>query len=145
MFQYLFLLLLLLILEYLCRILKNLPGYTLYYSDTDSAYFDKELPNKFIGSKLGQFKLERIFERGIFLAPKMYGGVYFKNGIFKELVKIKGVKNPLAFINLYTLLFKNKDITIVPEKWFRDVKKSSIQKKQTKHSLKLTSSKREMI
>jgi hypothetical protein len=33
---------------------KILEGYNLYYSDTDSAYFDKELDSKYIGTKLGQ-------------------------------------------------------------------------------------------
>ena len=52
-----------------------LPGYILYYSDTDLVYFNKELPNKFVGGKLEQFKLERVLERSRFLLPKLYGEV----------------------------------------------------------------------
>jgi len=51
---------------------KNLPGYTLYYSDTDSADFDKPLPPEFVGAELGQMKLEGIFDSAIYIAPKVY-------------------------------------------------------------------------
>jgi len=49
---------------------KNIDNYNLYYTDTDSIYIDKPLDSKFIGPNLGQFKLENIFQEGVFLAPK---------------------------------------------------------------------------
>ena len=52
---------------------KNMEGYTLYYSDTDSVVLDKPLPDEYVGDELGQFKLEHIFDEAVYLAPKMYG------------------------------------------------------------------------
>ena len=53
---------------------KNNPDYNLYYSDTDSIFIEKPLPNDMIGSELGKMKLEYIFKESIFLASKVYGG-----------------------------------------------------------------------
>lgn len=47
--------------------------YNLYYSDTDSIYIDRPLPEKFISdTRLGALKLEGFYDKAIFLAPKMY-------------------------------------------------------------------------
>lgn len=48
---------------------KNNPDFNLYYSDTDSGVFDQPLPAEFVGNKLGQFKLEYVLTKAIFLAP----------------------------------------------------------------------------
>ena len=81
---------------------KNLAGKDLYYSDTDSLYKKGTLDEKYISNKeLGKFKLERIFERCLYLAPKMYGGLYKKGNTFLEYVKIKGVKMQFH-LNLYS-------------------------------------------
>jgi DNA polymerase elongation subunit (family B) len=49
----------------------NLPN--LYYTDTDSLYFDGPIPETFISStELGKLKLEGIYDKAIFLAPKVY-------------------------------------------------------------------------
>ena len=50
---------------------KNMPEYTLYYSDNDSIDIDKPLPEEYVGNELGQFKLEDIFDEAVYLAPKM--------------------------------------------------------------------------
>ena len=50
-------------------IFKNNPLFNLYYSDTDSAVTDQQLPQDMIGSELGQMKLEYIINKAIFLAP----------------------------------------------------------------------------
>jgi len=53
---------------------KNLPGYKLYYSDTDSAYYNKALPEILVSNtELGKMKLESINSKGVFLEPKVYG------------------------------------------------------------------------
>jgi hypothetical protein len=50
---------------------KNNPDFRLYYTDTDSGYFNKSLPDHAICSKtLGKLKLENIIL--FFLAPKVY-------------------------------------------------------------------------
>ena len=50
----------------------------MYYSDTDSAFLDVNLDQIFpelIGKKLGQLKLENIYDKILFLGPKLYGGI----------------------------------------------------------------------
>nr|WVH38150.1 DNA polymerase [Poriella subacida] len=54
---------------------KNSNDYNLYYSDTDSLFIDKNLPESLIGDKIGQFKLEYSFKEVVFLGPKIYGGI----------------------------------------------------------------------
>jgi DNA polymerase type B, organellar and viral len=51
---------------------KNNPDYRLFYSDTDSIFIDKPLPDQLINSELGNFKLEHIFKKAVFLGPKIY-------------------------------------------------------------------------
>jgi hypothetical protein len=49
--------------------------YNLYYSDTDSIYIDRlaQRPEKFIkDTRLGALKLEGIYDKAVFLAPKVY-------------------------------------------------------------------------
>jgi len=48
---------------------KNNPEFNLYYTDTDSGVVDKPLASKFVGSKLGQLKLEHTINKAVFLAP----------------------------------------------------------------------------
>ena len=48
-------------------------------------------------------KLEHIFKEGIFIAPKVYGGITDNY----ELVKVKGLKNTVPFSQLNDLLYKN--------------------------------------
>jgi len=85
------------------------PDYNLYYTDTDSIYIDKPLPNKYIGKELGLMKLEYKFNEATFLAPKVYGGLYFDNNkIFKSITKVKGIKNKLDYYKLKTLLKKRQ-------------------------------------
>ncbi|YP_008475016.1 hypothetical protein (mitochondrion) [Candida oxycetoniae] len=47
-------------------------GYTLYYCDTDSLIIDKELPSEYVGTELGQFKLEHTISEGYFISGKLY-------------------------------------------------------------------------
>jgi hypothetical protein len=50
------------------------------------------------GSELGKLKLEHVFNEMVYIAPKVYGGHYInKEGKYKELVRIKGSKNPISF------------------------------------------------
>src|SRR6266478_2198430 len=52
---------------------KNNPDFNLYYSDTDSIYIDKPLPEEMRSNTiLGKMKLEYILKNAIFLAPKVY-------------------------------------------------------------------------
>lgn len=65
---------------------KFMSNHTLYYTDTDSIDIDTELDSKFVSSELGKMKLEHIFDKAVFLAPKVYGGIN------SEYEYIKGLK-----------------------------------------------------
>lgn len=72
---------------------KNNPDFKLYYSDTDSAYFDRPLPDHFINKKvLGKLKLENVCNKAIFLAPKMY---YLETEDGKIIYKVKGLSHEI--------------------------------------------------
>jgi DNA polymerase elongation subunit (family B) len=52
---------------------KVLNQQDLFYTDTDSIFVNKQLPNEYVSSStLGKFKLEYEIKKGFFLAPKMY-------------------------------------------------------------------------
>ena len=122
---------------------KNMPEYTLYYSDTDSIDIDKPLPEEYVGNELGQFKLEHSISRAAFLAPKVYGGID-TNGI--EFTKIKGLKSKLTFNQLEYLLNENVSLDIKQEKWFNHLVDSTINvKDDTSYNLKVTNNKRNLI
>jgi hypothetical protein len=93
-------------------IFKTIDGLTLYYSDTDSIDIDKPLDEKYIGNELGMMKLEHTFNKAIFLAPKVYGG---KTNDY-EYVRVKGLKNPVHFEELFPLLFKDNKLEMHQEK-----------------------------
>jgi len=121
---------------------KNNPNYNLYYTDTDSVYTDKPLVGRFIGTKLGQFKLENVFTDAVFLAPKVYGGIT-EDG--KEINKIKGYKNKISFDDLKSLLKKDKSLEISQEKWFKSLVNSKISIKDQIYTLAVTENKRKLI
>ena len=63
---------------------KNINSNSLYYSDTDSLILEKELTDKIVGNELGQWKLEAVIEKGIFIRPKLF--CYYTNeGILKKV------------------------------------------------------------
>jgi hypothetical protein len=88
-------------------ILKNNPNFNLYYSDTDSAYIDRPLPDDMVSSTiLGKLKLENVCNEAIFLAPK----VYCLNTIDNDLIyKVKGLKHEieLTMNDFEQLLYKD--------------------------------------
>jgi hypothetical protein len=85
---------------------KNNPNFNLYYSDTDSIDIEQEIDPKYIGKELGQMKLECIFDEVVYLAPKVYGA-RLNN---EDLVKIKGLKNPITFEEIKSLLIKDSKL-----------------------------------
>jgi hypothetical protein len=91
---------------------KSMEGVEVYYSDTDSIDINKPLDPKFVGKELGKMKLEHIFNKVVYLAPKVYGG---KTEDY-EYVKIKGAKVPVSFEDLEPLLYKSKTLEISQSK-----------------------------
>ena len=56
---------------------KTLPGISVYYTDTESIFIDKALPNNLEGKELGEMKNELgkgvTIDKAIFLGNKKYG------------------------------------------------------------------------
>jgi DNA polymerase elongation subunit (family B) len=89
---------------------KNNPNFNLYYSDTDSIYIDRPLPESMISSTiLGKMKLEYVLNKAIFLAPKVY---YLETDEGKIIYKVKGFKHEivLTFNDFENLLFKESTL-----------------------------------
>lgn len=66
----------------------SLSGYQVQYTDTDSVFLDKALPDDMIGDDLGMMKFEGLYKEAIFVSPKVYGYMDDKG---KEIIKFKGV------------------------------------------------------
>jgi DNA polymerase type B, organellar and viral len=120
---------------------KNMKGYTTYYSDTDSIDLNRPLESNSVGSKLGEMKLEHVFDEAIYLAPKVYGG---KTSDY-EYVKVKGLKNPVSFDELSTLLEKDNKIIINQDKWYKNISIGNIFVKEELYTLIVTENKRKLI
>jgi DNA polymerase family B len=120
----------------------------LYAIDTDGIKIfgklsDTEIDNK----KLGKMKYEYEFYEGVFPAPKIYGGILTKpyKKYEKELVKVKGLKNPLEYLELKALLKKDTVIKKEQEKWIRKISESIILIRKEIYTLTIKESKRKII
>jgi hypothetical protein len=85
---------------------KNNPDYDIYYTDTDSIFTNKPLPNDLIGDDIGEMKNETLDKFGVdfideacFIGIKKYGlSVTDQGGIKHSLSTFAGVeKNTLTF------------------------------------------------
>lgn len=117
--------------------------YNLFYTDTDSIFIDKPLDPSLIGDDLGQFKLENVFEKIVFLASKVYGGQIL--GSTDEICKVKGLKDKVSVDKLEDLLIKDSELELVNEKWFKDKESGTIEVRNEPYTLTVTDSKRELI
>jgi hypothetical protein len=104
----------------------------LYYSDTDSVYFDGPLPDSMVDPKrLGALKLEGVYDQALFLAPKVYA--LKNNGAGAEIIKIKGLtkeairNNNITLDTLSILLNKNHKLAFNQIKWFKNLIQANIQ------------------
>lgn len=124
---------------------KNNPNFNLFYTDTDSIYIDKKLPEELVSNnELGKLKLELICKKAIFLAPKVYCLLTENNEL---IYKVKGLNNKvnLTFEDFESLLNKNSILEKNHEKWFKQMSSGTITIKDQLYSLKVTSNKRELI
>nr|YP_009690242.1 DNA polymerase family B [Porodaedalea pini]QEG57022.1 DNA polymerase family B [Porodaedalea pini] len=122
---------------------KNNPDYNLYYSDTDSIFIDKPLPDQLVSSKtLGLMKLEHVLTKFVALGPKVYGGVDVDGN---EFTKTKGLKTSLSLIDLENLLTEDNSLNLKQDKWFNNLIDGSITIKNSPYNLRPTSFKRDLI
>lgn len=124
---------------------KNNPDYILYYTDTDSGYFDRALPSTMVNSKvLGKMKLENVLDRVIFLAPKVYY-LITENG--DHIYKVKGLTHDveLNLKDFENLLFKESFLKKLQTKWRRNLSEGNVSILNEVYTLKVTSNKRKLI
>ena len=138
---------------------KNHPDLKIYYTDTDSAYVDKNpeemnnlFPDIISSSELGKLKHEYTIRNAVFLAPKCYW-LQLMDGT--EIIKIKGVKkeyideaignHSLKFVDFVKLLHRDEIIQIEQDKWFRDYCNANITISKVAYSIKQTDNKRDLI
>ena len=126
---------------------KNNPDFTLFYSDTDSAYISGNLPENMISSiELGKMKLEIICNKAVFLAPKVYGLLDENNN---QIIKVKGLSTKsligLKFNDLEKLLVKDSNMKFLQNKWFRSIKDGNITIMEQLYNLQVTANKRNLI
>ena len=127
-------------------VLKNNPLFKLFYSDTDNVVVDRPLPSFMVGNALGQFKLEHVIERAVFLAPKVYG-LLTSDG--KEIIKVKGLNQDLVsdihIQDLEKLMYIDTSKEFTQEKWFKKVIEGEITVNEVAYTLKVTSNKRKSV
>ena len=124
---------------------KNNLNYNLYYTDTDSIYIDKPLPENLVNDKiLGKMKLENIIKKAIFLAPKVY---YLETVDGKGIYKVKGLSHNIELnINDFkNLLYKDSFIEKTQIKWRKHIDVGNISVIEQLYTLKVTDNKRKLI
>lgn len=124
---------------------KNNPNFNLFYSDTDSAYIDKPLPEDMVSNTiLGQMKLENVLTDAIFLAPKVY---YLETIDGKVIYKVKGLSHNIELTknDFIDLLNKNSYLEKSQIKWRKNLQEASISVINQLYTLKVTDNKRNLI
>ena len=122
---------------------KNLKGFSLYYSDTDSLFLNKPLPSNVIDDKkLGFLKLENVFSSFIAVGAKSWIGL---NTDGSSTSKMKGNKNKLNYLNYLSLLKVEAIFEANQNKWYRSFKESTITIKNTPFTITTNSNKRELV
>lgn len=106
---------------------KTLPGINIYYSDTDSIFVDKELPDHFIGSELGQMKDElngEVIKEAYFFGIKKYGYIDYNN---KVKTVFSGIpRNSLTWDDIIEIS-NNKTVSKkIPDQFFKFLSKLEI-------------------
>jgi len=129
---------------------KTLPGYEVYYSDTDSIFLNKPLPNKMVGKELGLMKNELIqlntnsIDKTYFLGNKKYGYRFTNkdNQIIDKSIFSGAKRDSLTFEEIEKI---SKGYTITktyPNIFMRNFQKMQIAIKDRKISLSISTNKK---
>ena len=126
---------------------KQMEGFKVFYSDTDSIDLNKPLNEEFVGTDLGKLKLEHIWEKAIYISNKAYIGINSEGEIYRKLrgikVNSKEFKNNLIDIqDLENLLIKDSKLEVHQERWFKSFKNSNIETKEIVYNLQGNDNKR---
>nr|YP_009663729.1 hypothetical protein [Dactylella tenuis]QCW06866.1 hypothetical protein [Dactylella tenuis] len=87
-------------------------------------------------------KYEFMFKEFVAIAPKVYGGILENN---QELVKVKGLKSPISYLELKNLLNENQKYSKYQEKWYRHLGLGYINIVDEIYTLMVTDNKREIV
>lgn len=88
---------------------KNMNSNKLYYSDTDSLVLENKLSENIVGKELGQWKLEAIIKKGIFIRPKLYS-YYTEDGSLKKVAS--GVDSNKLTYEDYEAMANGNSVTV---------------------------------
>ena len=124
---------------------KNNSDFTLYYTDTDSAYIDKALPKYMVSDKiLGKMKLENVLDKAIFLAPKVY---YLITELGQHIYKVKGLSHDviLNYNDFQSLLQKESFLKRLQTKWRKNLSEGNISVLDEVYTLQVTTNKRKLL
>lgn len=133
---------------------KNNPKLKLFYSDTDSIYTNlspsqmNELlaPGIISNTGLGKLKLEGLYKKAIFLAPKCYALMDLQPSC-NLTYKIKGLMKSvdITMKDFEALLTKDVKLLKNQDKWFKDLSKGSIRVIEQSYTLQQTDNKRQLL
>ena len=124
---------------------KNNHDFILYYSDTDSIYVDRPLPDYLVNDTiLGKLKLEYICKKAIFLAPKVY---YLQTEDGRVIYKVKGLSHNISLTKqeFSSLLNKENFLEKLQIKWRKNLNLGNISVINQLYTLKITDNKRKLI
>lgn len=106
----------------------NNPDNECVYTDTDSGVFKNVLDPKYVGKELGQFKLEYVIKKGIFISPKTYAVKYVdpKTKDIKLMLKCKGVGSQHLSWQIFEDLLSGKNVQIYKDYFNPDFSKGCV-------------------
>jgi hypothetical protein len=81
---------------------------------TISIDLDIKLPEKYISENLGDYKLENIFKKVVYIAPKVYAAITETN---EEYIVINGYKDDnVSYNEIANIVNKNEKLSLNQEK-----------------------------
>lgn len=107
------------------------------YTDTDSVVMTKPLAPEFVGSKLGQMKLENKIIEGIFISPKTYAiKVSKSDGKTATIFKAKGYGSKNMTYDIYEAMYRGAPAKMDKEYWIPSLLKGGVQIVTRKFTIK---------
>lgn len=121
----------------------NKKGLLIYYTDTDSLFTNKPLPNEVVDpKKLGLMKLEAVFKYFISIGAKNWIGIDTSGN---TTCKMKGSKIKLTYLDFLLLLQVDTDLKIYQNKWYKSFKESNVIIKNSPFTIKTNNNKRNLV